>query len=210
MTNIFRLSAILMIVTIVAGFVLAKIYMVTKPQIELQKMAKTEEALRIVMPDAKLIVAVERKVPVKDNRGNVLYEKSVVEYYRAYASEDTTQLIGIAFKALGNGYSSIIETMVGVEPFGKIGKIKIISQKETPGLGANCVNGGPFDGKKWTTEQFVGKTLSDLKVDKDGGPIVSITGSTITSRAVTNSIREKLKILMPVLEKLRTEKMEAE
>jgi electron transport complex protein RnfG len=77
--------------------------------------------------------------------------------------------------------------------------IKIISQKETPGLGALCVNSEPFNGKKWSTLQFVGKGIGDLKVDKDGGPIVSITGATITSRAITNSIKDKLSTLLPEL-----------
>ncbi|MEJ2050951.1 MAG: FMN-binding protein [Calditrichota bacterium] len=52
---------------------------------------------------------------------------------------------------------------------------------------------------KWSTLQFIGKGIDDLRVDKDGGPIVSITGATITSRAITNSIREKLSSLLPEL-----------
>jgi electron transport complex protein RnfG len=89
--------------------------------------------------------------------------------------------------------------MVGIDTTGRIKKIEIISQKETPGLGALSVESGPFNGKKWSTRQFTGKTIDDLKVDKDGGPIVSITGATITSRAVTNSIRDKMKELLPKL-----------
>ena len=196
MNNIIRLSIVLTLITAIAAFVLAEIYRITKPQIELQKKAKTQQALQIVLPSAKFIVPVERKVDVKDNKGNVLYRKSVVEYYKGFANPDTTGLVGYAFEAYGSGYSSVVETMVGVDTTGKIGKIKIISQKETPGLGARCVENEPFTGKKWTTEQFVGKGISELKVDKDGGPIVSITGATITSRAVTNSIREKLKTFL--------------
>ena len=196
MTNIIRLSVVLAIVTLVAAFVLAEIYRVTKPKIELQKLAKTEEALKFVLPTANLIVPNTNKIPVKDSEGKLLYEKDVIDYYTAYADADAADIIGFAFKAEGNGYSSIIETMVGIDTTGRIKNIKIIAQKETPGLGALAENDEPFTGKKWSTQQFKAKTADGLKVDKDGGDIVSITGATITSRTITNSIRDELKIMM--------------
>lgn len=197
MSNILRLSVVLTIVTVVAAFVLAEIYSVTKPQIELQKLAKTQDALQFVLPEAALMAAVTSKVPVKDGDGITLYEKEVVMYYRAFADADSQQLIGYAFKAEGNGYSSIIETMVGIDTMGTIKNIKIISQKETPGLGALAEDSDEFSGKKWSTQQFKGKTVEQMKVDKDGGEIVSITGATITSRTIANSIRDELKVLLP-------------
>ncbi len=193
MSNIVRLSIVLAIVTLVAAFVLAEIYGVTKPRIEIQKKAKEHAALEFVLPQAKVMQPVTREVPVINDGGDTLYRKEVIEFYRAYAQEDSTGLIGYAFKAEGSGYSSVIETMVGVDTTGKITHIKIISQKETPGLGALAQNSEPFEGKKWSTRQFAGKTVDDLKVDKDGGEIVSITGATITSRAITNSIRTEMK-----------------
>jgi electron transport complex protein RnfG len=196
MTNIIRLSIVLAIVTLVAAFVLAEIYSVTKPKIELQKLAKTEEALKFVLPTANIIVPNTNKIPVKDSKGKILYEKDVIDYYTAYGDADTTGIIGFAFKAQGNGYSSIIETMVGIDTTGHIKNIKIIAQKETPGLGALAEKDEPFTGKKWSTQQFKEKTVDGLKVDKDGGDIVSITGATITSRTITNSIRDELKVML--------------
>ncbi len=197
MNNIIRLSMVLTIVTVVAAFVLAEIYSVTKPQIELQKLAKTREALHFVLPDAQHLSAVTRKVPVRDGDGVTLYEKEEIMFYEAFSDPDSQRLTGYAFKAEGSGYSSIIETMVGIDTAGVIQNIKIISQKETPGLGALAEDSDPFTGKKWSTQQFIGKTINDLKVDKDGGEIVSITGATITSRTITNSIRDELKTLLP-------------
>ncbi len=199
MNNIFRLSVILTIVTVIAAFVLGEIYSITKPQIEIMKMAKTKEALQFVMPDARVISAVTQKVPVTDGEGHTLYEKDLVVYYRGYADPDSSQLLGYAFRAGGTGYSSVIETMVAIDTSGTIKKIRIISQKETPGLGTLAENSDPFDGKKWSTRQFEGKTMDGLKVDKDGGEIVSITGATITSRAITVSIQSQLKDLLPRL-----------
>jgi electron transport complex protein RnfG len=197
MKNILRLSIIMTFVSLLSAFLLAELYSLTKPKIELQKMAKTMEALRLVQPAAKSLVPVTKKIPVKDSEGNVLFEKEEIIYYRAFANEDSSQLMGYAFKSEGNGYSSLIETMVGIDTTGKITHIKIISQKETPGLGTFSENSEPFTGKKWSTRQFEGKTYDQLKVDKDGGQIVSITGATITSRAITNSIKSELTALLP-------------
>ncbi len=197
MRNVIRLSIVMTIVTLLTSFLLAELYSITKPRIELQKMAKTMEALKIVQPEARVLVPVTKRVPVRDGKGNVLFEKEEVIYYKAFAREDSSQLVGYAFKSEGNGYSSVIETMVGIDTTGHIKRIKILSQKETPGLGTLSENSEPFDGKKWSTRQFEGKTIEQMKVDKDGGPIVSITGATITSRAITNSIRTKLAALLP-------------
>ncbi|MBN2366597.1 MAG: RnfABCDGE type electron transport complex subunit G [Calditrichaeota bacterium] len=200
MSNIVRLGIVLAIVTLIAAFVLAEIYSVTKPRIEIQKKAKEREALDYVLPNAKVLEPVSKKIPIVNDEGDTLYQKEVVEYYRAYEKEDSTGLIGYAFKAEGAGYSSIIETMVGFDTWGDITRIKIISQKETPGLGALAENSEPFEGKKWSTQQFRDKSVEDLKVDKDGGEIVSITGATITSRAITNSIRTEMKDLLNRIE----------
>lgn len=201
MNNMLRLSIVLAIITLIAAFVLAEIYNVTKPRIELQKQAKTQEALKIVLPEAKQIQTVNQKIPVRDGKGNILYEKDEVLYYMGYSDSVSNQIIGYAFKAFGKGYSSVIETMVGIDTGGTITQIKIISQKETPGLGALSEKSEPFDGKKWSTQQFSRKTVDDLKVDKDGGNIVSITGATITSRAITNSIKDRLQSLMSEIKK---------
>jgi electron transport complex protein RnfG len=196
MSHIIRLSIILAIVTFIAAWLLAEIYSVTKPRIELQKMAKTEAALKYVLPNVEMITPITQKVPIKDGKGQTLYEKDEIVYYKALSAEDSHLIVGYAFMAFGSGYSSIIETMVGIDTTGKIQRIKIISQKETPGLGALAEDSSPFDGRKWTTQQFIDKGTDQLKVDKDGGPVVSITGATITSRAITNSIKFRMQALL--------------
>jgi electron transport complex protein RnfG len=65
-----------------------------------------------------------------------------------------------------------------------------------------------FTGKKWSTQQFKGKTVDQMKVDKDGGEIVSITGATITSRTIANSIRDELKVLLPQITPSRDQEAE--
>jgi len=48
-------------------------------------------------------------------------------------------------------------------------------------------------------------------VDRDGGKFVSLTGATITTRAVTNSLREAIKLIQKDVEsKTTTPSVEAQ
>lgn len=176
MKDILKLGGILMLITVIAAAGLAAVYSVTKPRIEEQKRLALERALTVALPgaDKRAIVPV-----VKD--GQVLY-------YKGYASPDTTQLVGYAYVAYGIGYSSTIETMVGVDTTGKILGLKVLSQVETPGLGSKVEEIKYGEKDPWFQRQFIGRSAKKLAVDKDGGEIKSITGATISSRALTNSI----------------------
>ncbi|GAB4175138.1 MAG: RnfABCDGE type electron transport complex subunit G [Calditrichia bacterium] len=202
MGRIFRLSLILALVGMVSATALGLLYSKTKPRIEEMKRYKTLDALKVVLPDAGDIVPVTKTEPILDPQGKQVAEKQIIEYYIGYKDDSHKEIVGYAIKATEKGYEALVETMVGVNPDGSIRKIKVLAQKETPGLGARCTEDDPVNPnkKKWTTEQFVGKTVTDLKVDKDGGTIVSITGATITSRTITNSIKKALTEFLPKIE----------
>ena len=194
MGKIIRLGIILSIITLIASYGLAMLYKQTKPQIEKIKMQKVNDALAIVLPDAGDIITISKKEPVIDPKGKIVAHNEIVEYYIGYKDSSHTKVVGYAVKASKAGYEAKVETMVGLDTKDVIKKIKIVDQKETPGLGARCTEDQPVDpnNKKWTTEQFIGKTKEQMKVDKEGGEIVSITGATITSRTIANSIKEAL------------------
>ena len=80
--------------------------------------------------------------------------------------------------------------MVGFTGDGKLNGIDVLSQKETPGLGAK-VDTEAF------TRQFRGLSLADTKwaVDKDGGDIDGITAATISSRAVVDAIQKAIDLM---------------
>ena len=79
--------------------------------------------------------------------------------------------------------------MVGVDFEGKVLGIDIIKHTETAGLGAvadaETPAGQNFRG------QFVGASGS-VAVTKDGGTMDSITGATITSRAICDGVNAAL------------------
>jgi electron transport complex protein RnfG len=176
MKDIVKLGAILMTITVISAATLAGVYSVTKPKIEEQKRLALERALTIALPTADP----QHIFPVRQN-DNVLY-------YRGFSSTDTSRAVGYAFVAHGPGYSSVIETMVGVDTLGTIIGMKVLAQVETPGLGTKVEEVKYGETDPWFTRQFLTRRADNLAVDKDGGDIDSITGATISSRALTNSV----------------------
>ena len=73
---------------------------------------------------------------------------------------------------------------VSIYTDGACSGISIVSSGETSGLGANA-------SKDYFRAQFVGKS-GTVQVAKDGGEIDAITGATITSRGVTESVNSAL------------------
>jgi len=90
--------------------------------------------------------------------------------------------LGQAFMAQGVGYGGPIDILVGLEPDNTLRGIQIVSQKETPGLGAKITETAFLD-------RFVGADGRTLALAKDGGTIDAITGATISSSAVVEAIK---------------------
>ena len=192
-SGILKLGVILMVICLAAGLSLALTDRLTSSKILEQVYQKQLRALQVVLPQAV--------------RFSPLQKGDKVDFYRGYSS--TGKVIGYAFPGKAKGYSSIIQVMVGIDLSGTVTGIKVTEEKETPGLGDNIVQrpshrsfwqalagkGGEEEGGRPPfQQQFVGKKPADLKVvtgptDRD---IQSVTGATITSRAVTKAVRESL------------------
>jgi len=166
-----RLGLVLFVIAAFASGILAFVNGLTKPIIEENQRQLEIEARRVVLPQATMFEFIDGNFP----------------YFRGL--DDDGKLVGYTFMSTGVGYSGDIQTMVGVTSDFLVSNIAVISQTETPGLGANCV-------RQDFTSQFQGKSKDELMLDKDGGSIVSITGATISSRALCNSVYDVLKQLM--------------
>lgn len=95
-----------------------------------------------------------------------------------------------------DGYSGKIGLIISIrsdgQGNGKIGGVRVISHKETPGLGDYI----EIARSKWITG-FDGTSLdnikdSDWKVKKDGGQFDYMAGATITPRAVVKAVHKAL------------------
>jgi len=188
--DIIKNGLIMAAYSLIAGAALAFVYMKTAPVIEAQKEARTGDTVMLeVLPG--MSGGFEKKG-----------EEGGFQYWIGYRDSGRHDVGGYVFIVLGNGYTKgvPIETMVGVDPDGVITGVKILFQQETPGLGDKIQEIKAGESEPWFTRQFVGKsTADDLRVKKDGGVIDAISGATISSRAVTESIRNGLLALEAAL-----------
>lgn len=107
------------------------------------------------------------------------------------ARNDDGTVVGYAVEAPSitkSGYADRITLMVGIiERDGEavINSVEVLSQKETPGLGANMTKEGNS-----LIRSVAGKQASQLtfSVSKEGGSFDALTGSTISSRAYANAV----------------------
>lgn len=162
----------LLVITIISGGVLGFVYNLTKPAILQADANKNLAAINEVLKGGAEIASTEVK-EIDDLAYNLAYDAN-------------GQFIGAAIKTFSmNGFGGKVELMVGVLENGNINKVSVLSQAETPGLGANMTNAkfiGQFDGKN--------PSSFTLKVKKDGGDVDAITAATISSRAVAEAVKK--------------------
>jgi len=113
-----------------------------------------------------------------------------VTVYRAYQHGEPVAVL--ATPVAPDGYSGPIRLLIGVYADGVLAGVRVLSHKETPGLG-DPIELGRSD---WVLS-FTGKSLNnpDSKgwaVRKDGGVFDQFTGATITPRAVVKAARKFL------------------
>lgn len=167
---ILRLALTLLAICAVVSGLLAGVNAITKDRIAAIQAEKIEKALQQVLPG---VTGLEKQ-PLSGDTGIV---KTVYASGNSYAVEVTPA-----------GFDGPITMMVGIVD-GKVTGISVISHTETPGLGAVAgaasAKGEAFRG------QFVG-LVSGITVDGEENSIDSMSGATITSKAVTAGVNAAL------------------
>jgi electron transport complex protein RnfG len=162
-----RLSGILSAVCVVVALVLGLTYNITKPIIAAQADKQQKEALKRVVPGA-------------DTYGKKVFSKG--EYYECLQKG---MLKGYAIYVSSPGYSGDIKMLLGIDKAGMILGVEVLSQSETPGLGARCVEVKRGQQDPWFPAQFKDRSAASLTL----GGIETITGSTITSKAILDGLK---------------------
>ena len=159
----------LLVITAVSGGILGLVYGVTKDAINEVSIKKNAAAI------AEVLGTDENTVLDTVTLDGMLYN---------VARDAEGNFLGAAIKSTSNGFGGKIELMVGILADGTIKKVSVLSQSETPGLGANMTTPkfkNQFDEKH--PDSF------NLKVTKDGGDVDAITAATISSRAFTLAVK---------------------
>ncbi len=122
--------------------------------------------------------------------GESLGTEKPVSVYRARRNDEPVGLI-IA-PEVPNGYNGTIRLLVGIHADGSLAGIRVVSHRETPGLGD-----GIDQRRSGWYMQFPGLSLenvraSDWRVKKDGGQFDQLTGATISPRVVVEAVHKTI------------------
>ena len=112
-----------------------------------------------------------------------------------YLAKKAGKINAVCFKFIApDGYSGAINMIMGVDRDGNILGVRVLSHKETPGLG-DKIEVAKSD---WILS-FAGRSLDNLTpvqwaVKKDGGVFDQFTGATITPRKTVQAIHRGLQL----------------
>jgi electron transport complex protein RnfG len=175
-----KLGLILAAFATAACIMLAFVYEGTKTIIDQRQEAELIAAEKEIFPDADSFEEIK----------NISSPDPAVTILISHAALKNGEIIGAVLELSRASYSGPIMTMVGVNTDGFITGVKIMAHSDTPGFGANAAskkyfvdhnNGITFYG------QFAGKHITHPFRVKDD--VISITASTITSNAVSSSVK---------------------
>lgn len=192
MNKIVKDALVLTLITLIAGCALGLVYEITKEPIAKASEAATQEAYKEVFETANSFTDLENFDADKANeviatKGYTDGTVTTCEVVNCVKAVDATgNLLGyvVTMKSKA-GYGGDIEFSMGVTKDGILNGYSITEINETPGLGMKATEDkfkDQFKGIKATTLE-VSKTASN-----DESTVQSISGATITSKAMTYAI----------------------
>lgn len=165
--------------SIMAG-ALAVVYGMTKGPIAQADVKTINDAVKLVVPAFDNDPSKEAyKIAVEGSKDSLVF----------YPATKGGKLVGTAVSTFTDkGFAGHFSVMIGFLPDGTISNTKVLSHKETPGLGSKMVESKFHD-------QFNGKNPANmnLSVKKDGGDVDAITAATISSRAYCDALARAYK-----------------
>ena len=180
-----NMVVVLFAITAISAFLVASVTNLTKETIAATNQAAKDKAKLEVLP------TVDGEVILTDTVREISdFEVRVTTVKR---KADNT-LVGYAVEAPSitrGGYADRITLMVGFVEQGDsalIHGVKVLSQKETPGLGANMTKPGNKLEASIMRQNNPQKMVFEVKKVDPNGSFDALTGSTISSRAYVNAV----------------------
>lgn len=186
-----RMILVLTLITLLSGGILAGWDLYTKPKVAFHR----EQALKAAIAE---VLPAHDTYETRDTEAGTLYIGT---------KTDSDLPVGIAFMAVGSGFQGELRIMVGLSPdLTQLTGIKVLEQIETPGLGTKIVvdpsnKQDPF----WFPAQFKGVHVApEIIALKNAKPstnneVQGITGATISSKAVTRILNERIADVQAIL-----------
>lgn len=164
--SIIKIAINMMMACLLSGTVIAGVYAFTEPVAIKERANAKEKAMQSLVEEVEEIKPIEGKA-------------------EWFAAMKDGKMVAYIVPAENKGYEGTIKMVAAISPEGKVVNFKIVSHRETPGLGDKAL-------EPKFVNQYKDKSPDDLvvvKVPTDKN-IQALTGATITSRAVTNGIKK--------------------
>ncbi len=171
------LSFKLMIIIASVVLMLAVVNGLTKDRIAANEKKANDEARSAIFTEANDFSPVSIELP--NDLG-----KYVGDIYEA--KKDGTRL-GYCVSVTSNGFGGKINMIVGISTDGLISGVKVVSHSETAGVGERIISNGSI------LSQFTNVSSSSIS------SVSTITGASITSRAIIDGVKKALEAVAPVM-----------
>jgi electron transport complex protein RnfG len=194
-----RLVVVLASFGAACGLTLAVAFRWTQPRIEAYQTRRTEEAVREVLKGPDRITSLYVSGGTLTDRAPAGVDPAKLD--RVYVGYDRAgKRIGFAIPAKGPGFQDDMRLIFGFDPANEqlIG-MKVVEERETPGIGDRIEKDVEF------VKEFTGPRapIEGVKPGRGQGnahAVDTITGATISSRAVIAIINKRVQALAPALE----------
>lgn len=190
-TNLNRWMPVVFL-TLIAGIATALITETknrTRQQIIDNEIAETMKVLAAVLPKDSYDNELHRdQIMVSDPE--LLGSAEPQKIYRARKSGRPVAVVMTVATPIA--YVGPIKLLVGISVSGEVTGVRVVSHRETPGLG-DRIEASKSD---WLN-RFAGRSSTrpdyeQWRVSRDGGNFDQVTGATVTSRAVVSAVRDAL------------------
>jgi electron transport complex protein RnfG len=196
-----RSGLLLAVIAVLGVALLTAIHLLTRERIAEQERRVVLQRLAEVLPQAAFNnELLSDTVSIDDPAA--LKQPGQATVYRARLDGEPAAVI-MRVTAV-DGYNGDIVLLVGIRSDGRISGVRVVSHRETPGLG------DPIERSRssWV-DSFLGRALGDpppaqWAVRSDGGDFDQFTGATITPRAVVGAVRRALEYYQANSERLFT------
>ena len=187
-TAVLRAALSLGLVAVIGTALLTGVDALTAERIEQQERRVLLEQLGQIVPDRYDNELLDDRISF---RAESWFPKGqTVTAYRARLAGEPVAVV-LRFAAV-NGYNGNISLLAGINYDGSLRGVRVVSHKETPGLG-DAIEAEKSDWIRSFEGTSIGRPpLERWTVRRDGGEFDQFTGATITPRAVVEAVRRAL------------------
>ena len=186
-------AIILFAITLISGLVLGFVYDITKAPIAAAAKAAKNEAYAVVFPEAKDFEENEadtaKIAETADEIAGKGFGHSNIDEVVTAKDESGNNIGRVITSTSKDGYNGTVQISVGIKSDGTVVGITFLTLEETPGLGMRAAEASFYG-------QYANKNIKEFKLVKGAAgaddEISAISGSTITSTAVTNAVNAAL------------------